>query len=433
MPGSSPPVTIDPPGSKSHTQRALLLAALAHGRSEILAPLDCDDTAHLRRALEALGASIQDGPDGWIIQGGRLRAPGEHIHCGEGGTTLRFLAALALLTPGCLVLDGSEGLSRRSLLPLLQAAEALGLRWDSLRPSRVARPGAGRGQPTRGASTSCLLPIRLCGPRRGGSPGERPASISVDASHSSQFASALLMVGPLLPGGLSLRLASVRDPGRGGTEAPRVVSRPYLDMTISVMGSFGVYARSRGRRYLVPAASYRPARIHIERDWSAAAFLLTAAWLVGRKIVLPGLSEQSPQGDKAVVSFLEQLDTPGPRVFQLGDCPDLLPPLAVACLFARGPTRIRGVAHARGKESDRVAVLASELSRAGHHVEQRGDGLLIRPGGSMPAVALDPHGDHRMAMAFGLLSLRNPRVAVMDRQCVAKSYPAFWEDLRAIQ
>ena len=247
--------------------------------------------------------------------------------------------------------------------------------------------------------------------------GDPAADVAVDASRSSQFASALLLVAPRLPLGLHVRL-------RGGT-----VSRPYLDLTVQALRAFGARVDDEPAGYGVAPGALRCARFMVDGDWSGGAFLLAAGWIAQREVRIDNLRDDSRQGDRAIVGFLERLSRPGERRFDLRACPDLLAPLAAAAAFAEGATELRNVAHARIKESDRIAVLAAGLRRAGTTVAEFPDGLRIERGDAPADAVLDPHGDHRMAMAFGLLSLRHPGLRVAHPECVSKSYPHFWDDL----
>jgi len=385
------------PGSKSVTQRALLLAALADGPSELRGALDCDDSRRLREALRALGTQLDDvDPACWHVTPGPLRAPDRALDCGNAGTTLRFLSALALLLDVPLTLDGDQHLRRRPLGDLADALAELGV---------TARWGGRPGSP----------PVTL---RRAGVPG---GIVTVGSGRSSQFASALLLVASRLPGGLAVRLAGA------------VVSRPYLALTMECLRAFGVTAVDAGAELRVAPGGPRGTSFDVEGDWSTAAFLLAAARIAGRDVRLRNLRDDSVQGDRAIVGLLAGLDGPAPRVFDLRECPDLLPPLAAAAAFAPGATTITGVAHAREKESDRVAVLAEGFRRAGLRVAELPDGLRLEAGDDTGPVTLDPHGDHRMAMAFGLLGLRRPGVRVARPECVSKSFPAFWDELERLR
>ena len=409
---AAPTLTIVLPGSKSETQRALVLAALAEGTSELCGALDCDDSVHLRAALRALGVTIDEDETCWRVHGKQWRpwepkqpgaiqpppkprnANGLTLWCGDAGTTSRFLAPFALLSDKPLTLDGSKRLRERPLGQLVTSLRELGIE-----------------------ANESSLPVRL---QRLGPP---QASVRVDTSVSSQFASALLMVAPLLQIGLRVDLIPPQDQG--------AVSWPYIEMTLKLMEAFGCPVKCEGGALLVAPGRYQTLRHQIEGDWSAAAFWLVAARLLPRPLRLPNLRRPSLQGDSAVELLLEQLDD-GASALDLSHCPDLLPPLAIACLFAGRPTAIVGVAHARAKECDRVATLAEGLSTAGFGVQECPDGLRFdgkepRRQGALGPLRTD--NDHRMAMAFGLLALRYPAIRVDNSACVSKSYPGFWNEL----
>ena len=397
----SDPLCIPAPGSKSQTQRALILAALAHGSSRLLDPLECDDTFHLRAALRQLGVKIRCQPGAWDMErsDGELQLPAAPLQCGEGGTTLRFLAPLSLLLDGPLVLEGRGRLRRRPVVEMVQALQQLGV--------EVQLPSA--TPPRAGLSLPLQLQLR-------GAPGH---ACAVETSRSSQFLSGLLLVGPSLPRGLRLEAG------------PSVVSRPYVELTLRAMEAFGLEVSTSGEVFEVPPAQRQGCEaFQVEGDWSAAAFLLVAARICGRELELPNLDPRSVQGDRVMAEFLARLDRPGPHSFDLTDCPDLIAPLAVACALSDTPCRVVGAAHTRLKESDRVSVLARGLRSAGVEAWEQQDGIRLEPPARLHPARLDPCGDHRMAMAFGLLRLRQPGIEVQEPGCVSKSYPRFWDDLK---
>jgi 3-phosphoshikimate 1-carboxyvinyltransferase len=384
-------VALRAPGSKSQTQRALLLGALAHGETRLHGALACDDSRVLAQALRDLGARVDSSVDPWVVTGGPLRpAPGP-LWCGDAGTALRFLAPLSLLLDGPLTLDGSTRLSQRPLTPLLDALATCG----------VASSGAA-GRP---------LPVTLV------RQGTVPDSVAVEASQSSQFASGLMLVAPLLPRGMVVRLSA---------DAP-AVSTPYLHMTARCLSSFGGRVEEVPGGYHVFPGAPRPTSLAVEADWSAAAFLLVAGVAASANVVVTNAAADSVQGDRAIVDMLRELGVARPHRFDLTHCPDLLAPLAAACALSSSPSEIVGAAHARLKESDRVAAMAEGLARVGVAVEERPDGLVVRPGPPLRPATVDSRGDHRVAMAFGVLSLRQPGIAVTQPGCVSKSFPGFWE------
>jgi len=394
-------LTVHCPGSKSMTQRALMIASLADGPSVIEYALRCDDSRHLSALLTQLGVKLCWEGDQVEVTPRPLVADGEVHYCGNAGTAVRFSCCLSLLCGGgALVIDGDERMRERPIGRLAGALERLGV--------------AVRYLGTRGCP-----PISLR--REGPTPGE----VELDVSISSQYASGLLLVAPRLKDGLRLLLKGA------------AVSRPYLDMTVEMMRGCGAELRWQGANQIVVAPGcYRGGKIAIEPDWSTAAFLLAAGRIADVDLAIPNLErEKSLQGDVAFVEFLAQLSQAHPHRFDLQDTPDLIAPLAAAALFADYPTEIRNVAHARVKECDRIRVLAEQLARIGAEVREYDDGLQIAPlkATSVAPIELDPANDHRMAMAFGLVSLRVDGVSVADPECVDKSFPSFWAELRRIK
>lgn len=381
------------PTSKSYAQRALVLAALAPGRSVVEELPGSDDVALLLAALRAMGAPVDQAGDRVTVEGGRpLEPPPEGVHLGNAGTAVRFVTGLSLLAEGPLLVDGVEAMRRRPMAGLLAALRSLGVEVEEL------------------GARACP-PVRL--ERRG-----RPAGrVLLDATGSSQQVSALLLAGTRLEGGLEVELSS---------EPP---SRPYIDLTLDAIRAFGGEASWTSPRSLRVEARLAPARYVVEGDWSSAAMVLAAGWIRGVEVRVDNLSPSSLQGDRVFVDVLEALARPGPRAIDLGDAPDLVPPAVAAALFAEGATRLERIAHLRIKESDRIAVLAAELGKVGARIEAEADSMTVRPGPLRGGASLDPHGDHRMAMAFGLVGLRVPGLEVRDQGCVTKSFPGFFDVL----
>jgi 3-phosphoshikimate 1-carboxyvinyltransferase len=396
---------LEAPGSKSMTQRALLIAALTPAaRVRVERPLLCDDSRYLTDLLRAMGTRVEWSEAAIDVRPAPLSAPAAAVFLGNAGTAVRFGACLSLLVDGALAIDGDRHMRRRPLGALGRALGELGVavRYD--------------GQ------AGCV-PIRL------ERIAEPPREVAVDMSLSSQYASGLLMVAPRLARGLTLELTG------------ELVSMPYLRMTAAMMARAGARLAWEGeRRVTVSPGGYRaPDALEVEPDWSAAAFLIAAARLAARDVEIAGLSppDRSLQGDAAFAAMLAAVDA-GAAELDLTDVPDLIAPLTVACLFADHPVRIRGAAHTRVKECDRVAVLCRELGRVGAVMAAHPDGLDVAPltaPANPPAgtsVELDPEDDHRMAMAFGILSLRVPGIVVRNPGCVSKSFPRFWETLAQI-
>jgi len=407
---SAPALTACVPGSKSLTQRCLVVAALARVPATLRGALPCDDSDALSVLLRSLGVGVDWEGDVVRVQPAPLVASGHPVHVGNAGTALRFGACLSLLTEGEVVLDGTARMRQRPLGELADALSELGVqvRWA--------------GQP--GFPPLGLRRVRSAQP-----------TVTVDVSRSSQFASGLLLVAPNLPHGLRVKLAG------------EAVSLPYVSMTAGLMRRAGARVTWTDERCVqVEPGGYglqeAHATLEVEPDWSSAAFVLGAGWLLGRQVQMapsPPPPGASLQGDARFVELLAELERPRLHTLDLAPTPDLVPPLAAVALFASHPTQIRGAAHLRIKESDRLAVLAEQLGRLGASVRERADGLDIEPlpaGTRHPPAGprvLDPADDHRMAMAFGLVGLRLQGVTVSEPGCVSKSFPTFWttlDDLR---
>lgn len=412
------------PPSKSVTQRALLIASLCPGRSRLVRPLLGEDGLLLRGALAACGTGIaacgEEAADLEVTGGEAVRGAGTALMLGNAGTAMRFLAARLAVEPDPRLLDGGSRMRQRPIEDLLGALRGLGMEAESVR---------GNGCP----------PIRVGGGRpRGG-------AVSLSGARSSQFISALLMAAPRLERGVDV-----------GVEGP-LVSRPYVELTASVMRRFGVEVRSgaAGDRFAVaPGHAYRAAEMAIEGDWSSASYLFAAAAIVPGRVEVEGLDPDSSQGDAGILELLRRMGcrveakaegrspgggrvtVEGPERLRavdadLGGMPDLAPTVAVLALFADGVSRIYGVPHLRLKESDRIEALAAGIAALGGDAVTGEDGLTIRPR-ALKGGAIDPHGDHRMAMAFAIAGLRVPGTTVLDPACVAKSYPGFWDDFERL-
>lgn len=399
--------------SKSDTHRALVAAALARGESAVEFPLRADDTARTREALAALGARFAAFPTGWRVEGtaGRI-AGGASLELGESGTTCRLLAAIAALGEAPSTLDGAPRLRERPMRPLLDALASLGARVDA-----DARTGG--------------LPVRIGGPLRGG-------EVRVPGHPTSQFGSALLLVGARITGGIEVEIVPPR------------VSLPYLRMTRRTLERFGVPLLELDEgRFRVPATDYPGIPYRVEGDHSSASYLLAAAIATRGRVRVEGLDPASLQADAA---FGPLLAAAGARVesgnegiavestgtlaafdVDLTDSPDLAPTVAVASLFADGRCRLRGLGHLRVKESDRLAALAENLTALGAAVVVEGDALIVTPPARLVAATVRTRSDHRLAMAFAVAGLRGPGVVVDDASCVAKSNPGFWDDFAALE
>jgi len=400
--------------SKSVTHRALVAAGLARGASRLRQPLESDDTAVTLNGLRALGVEIRTVADGLEVHGsGGNLAGGASVDLGDSGTSLRLLVAVASLCRRASRFDGSARLRERPIDGLVAALESIGARVRA-----EGRPGA--------------LPLVI-----GGAVPEGGFA-RLAAAPSSQFASALLLCGPLWPRGLELELA------------PPLVSRPYVDLTCSVMRAFGARVEHTApTRLRVAAGGYGARDYAVEGDHSSASYFLAAAALVGGRVRVEGLDRASRQPDARLGGLLKHMGchvAHGPGwievqgtgripAFELDlcDAPDLVPTLAALALFAEGPCRMTGIGHLRLKESDRLAVLARELSALGRASRAVDDGLIVGPPEQLSGRSVDPDADHRVAMAFAVAGLRLPGVAVRQPGCVAKSNPEFWSQFACLE
>lgn len=404
------------PGSKSITNRALVCAALADGTSELRDPLASDDTQAMTGALEAFGIVIETAPDTWRVHGrsGNLRAPDAPLDARASGTTARFLTAIAALADGTVRIDGSPRMRERPIRDLTDALSSLGVTLEVL--------GKNGCPPVEIRGTAAIAGGRA----------------EIDASRSSQFVSALLLAAPMAQRAVTL------VPGK------TIVSRPYIDLTLAVMRAFGADAHwsagnAAGELHIAPQP-YQSRRFAIEPDASAVTYPLAAAAISGGRVVVPGVPEQSAQGDFGFVDLLVQmgcraerqgdaltLTGPSPNELRgidldLNAMPDTVLTLAVVALFASSPTHIRNVGNLRIKESDRLAALENELRKLGADVESGEDELRIRPTPERYRGAeIATYDDHRVAMALALAGLRIPGVVIDDPACVSKTWPDYWD------
>ncbi len=406
---------IRPPGAKSISLRALLCAALAEGESLLVGASQCDDTQAMMDALCKLGIEITSDPDAAGLRivgcGGRLPRSSAVLYAADSGATARFLTALLTLGQGTYRLDGSQQLRNRPLAELIYALRSLG------------------GNIVSEQGNDCL-PIIVHGT------GLRGGRTVIACNRSSQFLSALLMAAPYATSEVKLIATG------------EIVSRPYIDLTLAVMRAFGVQPQiAEPHCYLIqPQLHYTGCRYVVEADASAAGYFFAAAAITGGKVTVEGLSRKSLQGELAFCKLLQRMGcqveyaaeqitvTGGPLQgidADLRDISDIGPTLAAVALFAAGRTTLRGIAHARYKECDRIGHLAAELRKLGAEVEERVDGLQITPRPLHGAI-INPHGDHRLAMSLALAGLVVKGVVIDDAQCVAKSYPRFFDDLQSL-
>jgi len=408
---SAPPrLTWRIPGSKSITNRALVLAALAEGESELRGVLESDDTRHMRAALEAVGVPVRaSGATTLHVSGGRarLRAPGAPLFIGNSGTSVRFLAALAALVPGRVTLQGDEAMAKRPIADLVDGLRQLGVTVDC--PS---------GCP----------PLSVDGGRL---PGGR---VRMRGDRSSQYFSALMLSGVAAEGDITIEVEG------------RLVSRPYVEITRRMVEDFGGHIDATESAFVVRAGSYSAQSYDVEPDASSASYPFAVAAATGGSVTVPGLGSGALQGDYGFTTVLEQAGAAVERSgsetrvqgsgrllgidVDMHDISDTVMTLAALAPLAQGPTRIRNVANIRLKETDRLAAIATELEKLGQGVTQGDDFIVIEPRPLRPSL-VHCYADHRIAMSFAVLGMARGGVRIEDPACVAKTYPSFWDDVRA--
>ncbi len=404
------------PGSKSLSNRILLLAALAKGETRIRNLLDSDDVTHMLNALQCLGVRYELSADKTQCRveglGGAFRRTSDeplHLFLGNAGTAVRPLTAALCASEGIFVLEGEERMYERPIGDLL----------DALRPL--------------GADIQCLqaegfLPLRILGkPLQGG-------RVPIRGTTSSQYLTALLMIAPLLAQGLTIEVEG------------DLVSKPYIDITLHTMAQFGVTVENHAYQQFVvaPGQTYQaPGEILVEGDASSASYFLAAAAIGGGPVRVQGTGAASVQGDAAFARVLEQM---GAKVtygdywievesqgrlkgidVDLNAIPDAAMTIATTALFAKGPTAIRNVYNWRVKETDRLAAMATELRKLGATVEEGQDYLVITPPQTLTSASIATYNDHRMAMCFALARFGGVPITILDPGCTRKTFPDFFD------
>jgi len=405
--------TITVPGSKSITQRALIAAALADGESTLLNPLESEDTKYTAAALEQMGISVAKGKEKWRVRGngGLIATPDKEIFLGNNGTATRFLTSVTALGKGTFRISGDKRMSERPILPLMQALEGWGVDIISVN-NNGCPPLLVKANGLSGGKT--VLP----------------------EGKSSQYLSSLLLVGPYAGQEALLGVEG---------EMPSV---PYVIMTLAVMEAFGirVEANEALNSFVIPRGTYNAREYAIEGDASNASYFYAAAAVTGGEVTVPNVPVPSLQGDAIFVALLarmgcqinktgEGLTLTGPKELKgitvdMSDMPDVVPTLAVVASQAKGRTTIKNIAHLRIKECDRLHVMAVELAKMGARVEELDDTLIIEgkdPDAPMHGAEIETYNDHRIAMSFAIAGLAVPGVKILGEECVAKSFPDFWE------
>ncbi|OYP17476.1 3-phosphoshikimate 1-carboxyvinyltransferase [Streptomyces sp. FBKL.4005] len=404
---------VDIPGSKSITARALFLAAAADGVSTLVRPLHSDDTEGFAEGLTRLGYRVGRTPGAWQVDG-RPQGPASaeaDVFCRDGATTARFLPTLAAAGHGTYRFDASPQMRRRPLGPLTRALRDLGV---DLRHER--------------AEGHHPLTVHAAGVEGG--------EVVLDAGESSQYLTALLLLGPLTRTGLRIRVTDL-------------VSAPYVEITLAMMRAFGVDVVRDGAVYDVPPGGYRATTYAVEPDASTASYFFAAAAVTpGREITVPGLGAGALQGDLRFVEVLRRMGAEAEiaedrttvrgtgelrgLTVNMRDISDTMPTLAAIAPFASGPVRIEDVGNTRVKECDRLQACADNLRRLGVDVTTGPDWIEIRPGTPAPGVEIKTFGDHRIVMSFAVTALRTPGLAYDDPGCVRKTFPGFHEAFAAL-
>jgi len=407
--------TVSVPGSKSYTQRALIIAALAEGQSHLQNPLIAEDTGYVMGALQSLGAEIRIDKEDICVTGlsGHPRNPGGEIYLGNNGTAMRLLTAMVALGEGLFTLTGSPRLLQRPIKPLLDALTSMGAN---------AQTKHGNGYPP--------VVIQAHGLKGG--------TITLTDIESSQYISALLISAPYAGSDTVIELQG------------KIPSLPYVEVTRDAMKQFGVEVNQYPpHRYVVQSGQrYRGSRYCIEGDCSSASYFFLAAALCKGRIRVRHINPRTLQGDIGILAIMERLGctvirgedwvevkggelTSGEYTFDMGGMPDMVPTLAVLAAMRPGRTVITNCAHLRLKESNRLAALATELSKTGVKADETEDGLVI-DGDAPHGAEIETYNDHRIAMSFAILGLAIPGIKIQDEGCVDKSFPGFWEALKRL-
>src|SRR5688572_680960 len=404
--------TVRVPGSKSLTNRALLISVLANGKTHLTNALFSDDSYYFAKALQTLGFTVElDEQNCEMLVtglGGNIPSKQAELFIGNAGTAARFLSAFLTLGYGQYSLDGDARMRERPIQDLIDAFNQLGVKLES---------------------TNNFPPVKIFAK---GLPGGKT---KIAGDISSQFLSAILMVAPYADAPIEIEVATDLN------------SKPYVDMTIAVMKEFGVeIKRDEYKSFFIASASYLPlTNYQIESDASAASYFFAAPAICGGTVRVENISRKSKQGD---IAFLDVLQKIGCTVeetdnsilvtgqselrgidIDMRDIPDTAQTLAAIAPFASTPTRIRGITSARLKETDRIHAACTELERLGVPVEEHNDGMTIYPVKEFSPATVQTYNDHRMAMAFSLIGLRVLGVVIENPDCVSKTFPNFFEVL----
>jgi len=399
------------PPSKSYTHRAIFLAALSDGKSIVKNSLYSSDTRATIDACKTFGVDVHESGDVISIDNSiNLEGQGGIIDVVNSGTTIRIATAIAAISPNKTILSGDSSIKKRPMKPLLDSLESLGANCIS-----------DDGKP----------PITVSGRIRGG-------EVKIMGDVSSQFISALLIIAPRLQNGLEINIEG------------NIVSKPYIDSTIASMEKFGIklVTEEKYKKYKIKPQVYKPTEFSVPSDFSNLALLLAAIVLVGNNVSIRISMGDLPQGDELFIDILEKMGvivtlqnnmitvkTPvkldGGK-FDLGNTPDLLPPLAILVLKSQNPIWIYNVAHARFKETDRIKIISREIKKIGVRVEEKDDGIILYPPENIKSAKLESENDHRLFMAFCICGMYIGGCEVSNPESVEVSYPNFISDITKI-
>ena len=399
------------PSNKSYTHRAIFLASMADGKSMIKNILKSGDTNATVNACRNFGVEIKEIGNSMAVKStGELKLQNNTIDAANSGTTIRIVTAISALLDDEIVLTGDSSLKKRPMQPLLDALGSLGAKCNS-----------SAGKP----------PITVSGRIRGG-------KVTISGNISSQFISAMMIIAPKLENGILLNIKG------------KLVSKPYVDATIISMKKFGVNVRTEipYKKYVIPSQNYKSTAFTVPSDFSSLALLLSASVLVGENLTIEISLGDMPQADEAIIDILEILGVivtldkntikiKSPKKlnggkFDLSNSPDLIPAIAILALKASKPIEIFNVKHARYKETDRIAILARELSKLGIKVVEKNDGLILRNTGSLTGGNLNSENDHRLFMAFCIAGMYVGNCTISDPESVKISYPNFISEMKRI-
>ena len=397
------------PANKSYTHRAIFLSALSDGKSIIKKVLHSNDTNATISACRAFGVEVNESDDTVSVENSiGSTVQGSMINAQNSGTTLRIATAIAALSGGNTELTGDDSLKKRPMRPILDSLENLGITTES-----------NDGKP----------PITIKGKIDGN-------YVNIKGDNSSQFISAIIIIAPRLESGLTIEIDG------------NVVSKPYIDLTITTMKKFGVDVKvvEPYKKYSILHQIYQPTTFIVPSDFSNLALLLSANVLLGDSLKIKISLGDLPQGDEAIVDILEQMGvnvtldnetitTKSPELldggkFDLSNTPDLLPALAILVLKCKTQIEIFNVKHARYKETDRIAIICNELKKIGVVVTEKEDGMILKKGDLINGVELNAHDDHRLFMAFSIVGMLIGDCTVTDPDSASVSYPDFISDMQ---